>query len=179
MRVDTCLYIIMAGGRSMELTFKTLTHWDKEIWLTLSPIYHEAFPHGAKPEWVLRQMVNKGNAYLLAGFHGNEAIAMGIAGLSGTVQNRRLILDYMAVRRDLRGQGLGKQFFNLIRDSAIHEQGIKSILIEAEAADTPDNAERIRFWEHNGFIATSYTQRYAWLSLPYRAMLLPLDPSVR
>ncbi|WP_026326495.1 GNAT family N-acetyltransferase [Paenibacillus ginsengihumi] len=160
----------------MQLAFKTLTEWNEQWWDKLGPIYRDAFVHGAKPEKVLRSMVSRGIACLHAGMIGEEAAAMAVAGFSGGRDRRRLILDYMAVRRDLRGKGLGKHLFAQIRDWAVREYQAEAVIIEAEAKDTEENRRRLAFWESCGFIATSYVHRYIWVPEPYRALALPLSP---
>ncbi|MGG6313355.1 GNAT family N-acetyltransferase [Paenibacillus macerans] len=158
----------------MQLTFKTLTEWDETWWDKLGPIYREAFVHGAKPEKVLRSMLDRGIACLHAGILGEETVAMAVTGFSGTQGGIRLILDYMAVREDRRGNGLGRLFFAQIRDWAAIEHQAEAIIIEAEAEDTEVNRNRLSFWESCGFIATSYVHQYIWVPEPYRALVLPL-----
>ncbi|MBW4841708.1 MAG: GNAT family N-acetyltransferase [Paenibacillaceae bacterium] len=158
----------------MQWTFNTLTEWDRACWDKLGPIYREAFPHGAKPEKVLRSMLDRRIASLHAGLLEGEPVAMAITGFNGGQGVKRFILDYMAVRQDLRGQGLGRLFFSQIRDFADQDPQAEAILIEAEAEDTEMNRERLRFWLHCGFIATPYVHQYIWVPEPYRALYLPL-----
>lgn len=84
--------------RAMRLDMKTLTEWSEAWWDKLGPIYQEAFTHGAKPERVLRSMLERGIACLHAGMVGDEAMAMAVTGFRGKESDRRLILDYIAVR---------------------------------------------------------------------------------
>lgn len=163
----------------MELAFITVHSWDEALWDKVKDIYHEAFPHGAKPDKLLQSIVQQGIAALHAGFLGDEAVAMAITGFTGPENEPRLVIDYMAIRQDSRGQGLGRHFFELIRSWALHEQDIRAIMIEAEAEDNPVNRGRLRFWEHCGFIPTSYVQQYIWVPEPYRALVLPLTPDFR
>ncbi|WP_040951314.1 GNAT family N-acetyltransferase [Gorillibacterium massiliense] len=163
----------------MELICETYTEWNEELWKKLSPIYREAFPHGAKPEAILRKMVERGIAYLHAGYVGQEPAVMAISGLSDTQKQPKLILDYIAVARENRSQGLGQQFVALIRDWALQNHDVSALIIEAEAEDTAENAERIRFWKRCGFIPTSYVHSYIWVPEPYRALYLPLAPDFR
>lgn len=160
----------------MSVTFVTLTQWNESVWKELTPIYREAFPHGAKPEGILRGMVERGIASLHAGYREGVAVAMAVTGLSGTGDNKKLIIDYLAVRTDCRGEGIGKRFIEFLRDSATAHYGIRFLLIEAEAENTPENNDRIRFWENLGFRSTSYIHRYRWVPEPYRTLLLPLEP---
>ncbi|MGN8772059.1 GNAT family N-acetyltransferase [Paenibacillus barengoltzii] len=159
----------------MQWTFTTLKQWDDVWWDKLEPIYREAFPHGAKPVKVLKSMLDREIASLHAGLLDGEAVAMGVTGLSSKQGHKRLILDYMAVRQDVRGQGFGTQFFADIRDLAMFEHHAEAIIIEAEADDTDTNRERLRFWIHCGFIATPYVHQYIWVPEPYRALYLPLN----
>ncbi|WP_059040543.1 GNAT family N-acetyltransferase [Paenibacillus rubinfantis] len=158
----------------MPWSFMTLTKWDQTWWDQWGPIYREAFQHGAKPEKVLRSMLDRGIASLHAGLQDGETVAMAVTGVSSGHSRKRLILDYMAVRQDHRGQGLGHRFFSQIRDYAVMEHHAEAILIEAEAEDTEMNRERLRFWIDCGFIATPYVHQYIWVPEPYRALYLPL-----
>ncbi|PAK55902.1 GNAT family N-acetyltransferase [Paenibacillus sp. 7541] len=163
----------------MRLDMKTLTEWSEAWWNKLGPIYQEAFTHGAKPERVLRSMLERGIACLHAGMVGDEAIAMAVTGFRGKLGNRRLILDYMAVRDTWRGKGFGTRFFMHIRDWAVREHQVKAMIIEAEAMDTETNRNRLAFWHHCGFIETPYVHQYIWVPEPYRALALPLSPDFR
>ncbi|GGA30153.1 GNAT family N-acetyltransferase [Paenibacillus physcomitrellae] len=160
----------------MDLTFTTLSHWDQEQWNQLRPIYEEAFPHGAKPEAILHGMLDRGIGFLHGGYQGTEAVTMAVTGLAGPANDRKLILDYMAVRQDLRGQGLGRLFLRQIRDWAIREHGINAIILEAEAEDNEVNRTRLQFWQQCGFIPTDYVHTYIWVPEPYRGLVLPLEP---
>ncbi|GIP19732.1 GNAT family N-acetyltransferase [Paenibacillus sp. J22TS3] len=160
----------------MNLSFTTFTEWDQSWWKKLKPIYEEAFPHGAKPESILSSMLDRGIACIHGGDIGGEAAAMAVTGLSGSEEEPTLIIDYMAVRRDLRGQCLGYQFLQQIKDWAVQEHGIKAIIIEAEAEDNETNRARLQFWESCGFTATAYVHPYIWVPEPYRALFLPLVP---
>ncbi|ANS74352.1 hypothetical protein AWM70_06950 [Paenibacillus yonginensis] len=160
----------------MDLSFTTLSHWDQNKWNQLKPIYEEAFPHGAKPEPILRGMLDRKIGFLHGGYKEEEAAAMAVTGLVGQAGERKLILDYMAIRQDLRGQGLGKLFLNQIRDWAVREHNIQAIILEAEAEDNEINQARLQFWRRCGFIPTDYVHTYIWVPEPYRALVLPLKP---
>lgn len=161
----------------MVLAVQTWTHWEKTIWEELAPIYRQAFQYGAKPAWLLRRMVNQGNASLHGGYCGGQAVAMAITGLGGAGDSHKLILDYFAVRQDMRGHGIGGQFFDTLREWAAQDPRLTAILLEAEASASPEDAARIRFWESRGFRVSAITQRYAGLSRPYRALQLALSPA--
>lgn len=160
----------------MELTFTTLTEWDDKLWEQLAPIYHEAFPHGAKPEPILRKMLETGIGCMHTGYSGSEPVLMAVTGFSGNASDQVLIIDYLAVRADLRGQGLGKQFLAWLCQWAADESGLRAIVIEVEAGSTEEHKERVHFWTHCGFILTDYIHQYIWVPEPYQAMVLPLEP---
>ncbi|ANF96977.1 GNAT family N-acetyltransferase [Paenibacillus bovis] len=162
----------------MTLTLTTYHAWDQELWDQIRPIYTEAFVHGAKPEKILKAMLDRGIAFLHAGWDEGELVAMAVTGLSGPAEAQNLIIDYMAIRHDRRGRGEGKVFFGLLRDWAIEQHHIHAIIIEAEAEDTAENRERIVFWEKCGFIATDYVHHYIWIPETYRALVLPIAPGL-
>lgn len=161
----------------MALELNTLDHWDESLWQQMKPIYEEAFEHGAKPERILKVMLERRLAYMHAAYDDGELVAMAFTGLGDSPEQPALIIDYMAIRKDRRGRGEGKLFFELLRDWAVLTYDIAAIIIEAEAADTPENRERIVFWEKCGFTPTSYVHHYIWIPETYRALVLPIDPS--
>ncbi|MBW4080697.1 N-acetyltransferase [Paenibacillus sp. S150] len=159
----------------MTLEFMTYDEWDDALWARLEPLYREAFPHGAKPVNILHAMLDKKIAWLHTGYQDGTIAAMAVTGLSGSTAERMLIIDYMAVDAAQRGRGLGRQFLESLCNWAVKEHHIHAVLIEVEADNTEENAARVRFWEHCGFIGTSYVHQYIWLPEPYRAMVLPLS----
>ncbi|WP_379152615.1 GNAT family N-acetyltransferase [Paenibacillus sp. sgz5001063] len=159
----------------MTLEFMTFEEWDDTLWAAIEPIYCEAFPHGAKPVKILHAMLDKKIAWLHAVYLDGEIAGMAVTGLTGPAAERMLIIDYLAIDTRLRSQGLGRRFLEIIRDWAVQEHHIQAVLIEVEAGDTEEDAARVHFWEHCGFIPTSYVHQYIWIPEPYRAMVLPLS----
>lgn len=162
----------------MKLNFLTWTEWNETDWQKAEPIYRQAFPHGAKPKGILKQMLDRRIASMHLLMNGDRAAGMAVTGTEQAGKDKLLIIDYLAVREDLRGRGLGGAFLEYIRDWAVRECGIDGILIEVEAGNTPEHEERCRFWERSGFVRTSYVHQYIWVPEPYTAMLLPLDPEL-
>ncbi len=160
----------------MTLTLCTWDSWNEKVWQQIKPIYEEAFIHGAKPEKIIRQMLDRKIAFLHAGYEGDKLVAMALTGLGRSDQQQTMIIDYMAIRHDRRGRGEGRLFFNILRDWGIAHHRIDAIIIEAEAEDTQENRERIIFWEKCGFQPTSYVHHYIWIPETYRALVLPLQP---
>ena len=162
----------------MNLEWITYSHWDKNLWNAVEPIYREAFPSGAKTEQILHSMLDRGIAQFHIGRVHDVIVAMAVTGLSGEGKDPMLVIDYLAVDKNQRGQGIGRQFLHRICEWAEKEYHVKGIIIEVEAGTTDTHAERIHFWERSGFILTPYVHQYIWVPEPYQAMLLPLDPSI-
>ncbi|WP_238654676.1 GNAT family N-acetyltransferase [Paenibacillus piscarius] len=157
-----------------EYEFTTIEQWDEALWRRMERVYHEAFPSGAKTKGILRSMLDRGIGYLHTGVHQGEVVAMAVTGLVEQAADRILIIDYLAVDRELRGSGVGTWMVEQITDWARQEHGVTGIIIEAESGTTEAHQERIRFWEKNGFVLTSYVHHYRVVPEPYQAMMLPL-----
>lgn len=87
----------------------TADHWDELLWQEAEPIYYGAFPEsGRKNRSILRNMFQKqlGNLHLAK--LGDQPVAMAITGKASN--HRALILDYFAVRSELRGKASGPRF---------------------------------------------------------------------
>lgn len=154
---------------------KTFRQLDDRYWPPALKLYHEAFPRaGRKPDAILAGMFAKGIAYLHAETDGPDVFAMAITGLAAG--GRLLLIDYIAVDAARRGSGIGSRFLRKIADWARDELRADGIVIEAEAEPTAENAERILFWEKNGFALTPYVHRYIWVPEPYQAMYLSFAP---
>jgi RimJ/RimL family protein N-acetyltransferase len=87
-----------------------------------------------------------------------------------------LLIDYLAVDRKLRNQGIGMQMILYIKDWALKQKNLESIIIEVEADQNSENHKRIQFWEKSGFTLTDYIHQYIWVPEPYQAMYLKLLP---
>lgn len=162
----------------MDLEFITVDKWDEQLWKQMEPVYREAFPSGAKSKGILRSMLERKIAYLHAGLdQQGQVVAMAVTGVVGKTDDKVLIIDYLAVDKELRGAGMGTWFLVQIRDWAVQEHNVRGIIIEAESGTSDTHKERIHFWERNGFVLTSYVHQYIWVPEPYQAMLLPLDGS--
>ena len=86
-----------------------------------------------------------------------------------------LVLDYLAVRKNLRGNGIGKDFFDYIKEWAETQTQYKRILVEVESDVTSQNQARIHFWEKCGFqLLDDYQHCYKWGPQHYMAMVLYL-----
>lgn len=156
------------------MTFSTLERMDDDTWGQAQTLYHAAFPHGRKPDAVIRSMFDKRMSYLHLETEGSALAAMAITGII-----RRpglLLVDYLTVREDLRGRGVGARFVGDILLWAREKKKFKGVILEAEADQGPENLARIRFWERCGFVLTEYVHQYIWVPEPYQAMYLSFDP---
>ncbi|UUZ95010.1 GNAT family N-acetyltransferase [Paenibacillus sp. P25] len=155
------------------MNFHTTNEWNEALWLQAEPIYHQAFPeHGRKKREIIRRMFERRLSLLHTATDKEEVAAMAISGIDPATHV--MVVDYLAVRNDYRGQGWGRRFMDYIKEWAESEGGCRGIVIEVEAEPTPENHARIRFWERCGFTLTDYVHEYIWVPEPYRAMVLNL-----
>ncbi|WNQ13381.1 GNAT family N-acetyltransferase [Paenibacillus aurantius] len=156
------------------MEWRTTKVWDESLWNDVETIYHRSFEAGGrKKDSILRGVLREGLGYLHAGYREGTPAAMAFSGR--TQDPTVLVVDYLAVREDLRGQGAGMEFARLLAGWA-GKQGYSLLVIEVEAEETPVNRSRIRFWERCGYRPTGYVHQYIWVPEPYRAMYLPLRP---
>ncbi|MFD0670147.1 GNAT family N-acetyltransferase [Cohnella sp. GCM10027633] len=165
--------MIEAYDRDERCQIVTLDKLDDRLWPQALDIYLRAFPEG-KPEAILVAMFRKRMAYLHVVTDEQGVMAMAITGL--TAQGKLLLIDYLAVREDRQGEGVGHAFFAAIRSWAQSELRVLGLLIEAEYGPAEDNESRVRFWQRCGFTLTEYVHSYIWVPERYRAMYAPLAP---
>lgn len=158
-----------------EYRFISTEQWDETLWRQAEPIYKEGFPeHGRKSEVIVRRMFDRHMCRLHIAFDDSEAVAMALSGID--VEQRALIIDYLTVRTSRRGEGLGRLFLKTILMHSLNSKSCDGIIVEVEAEETPENLQRIRFWESCGFQLTEYVHHYIWVPEPYRAMVLSFNP---
>ena len=158
----------------MELL--TLDHLDEIYWPEAEKLYDEAFPlEGRKSDAIIRSMFDRRVSRLHVGINDGQVEAMAITGKVD--EGRVLLIDYLAVKGRLRGQGIGGAFMHEIVRWAKDTEKLRGIVIEAECEPGGDNMRRIRFWEKCGFTLTEYVHRYIWVPELYSAMALSFDPA--
>lgn len=160
------------------LTFRTFDAWDEAVWRKAEPVYREAFPpSSSKKPSLLRSMMERriGRLHVLEA--DGETIGMAVTGKLDGLQ--ALLIDYIAVSRERRGQGAGRTFLRQIERWALEELNLQGCVIEVEAEVEESNERRIRFWQSCGYTLTSYIHRYIWVPEPYRAMYKRLIPDAR
>ncbi|MBB6672756.1 GNAT family N-acetyltransferase [Cohnella nanjingensis] len=153
------------------MRFETYDRLEERIWPEARRLYHQAFPEGRKPDGIIEAMFARKLSLLHIGETDGLVAAMAITGVIRPAN--ALLIDYLAVRPDRQGEGLGTAFVEAMKTWAKDEQGLDGLILEAESDPTPANERRIRFWRRCGFIATAYVHQYIWVPEPYRAMYLP------
>jgi GNAT superfamily N-acetyltransferase len=99
------------------MKIKTICNWNDELWQEIGTLYIEAFgDKGAKPSQIIKNMLTQGTAELHVGYKDSVAIVMALTGK--LVNERIMIIDYLAVSAKERGHGLGKQFVDYLRQKA-------------------------------------------------------------
>lgn len=160
------------------MEFITVKDWNEALWKQAEPVYEEAFPeHGRKSRLIVKRMLEQGIGMLHIWKQGEETAAMALSGIDRS--RNILVLDYIAVRKTSRGNGLGLACLDDIRRYAKEEAGCRAIVIEVEAEPSEENERRIRFWEKAGFTLTDYVKSYIWVPETYRAMFLSLDKDIQ
>jgi len=141
---------------------------DGSCWQEALELYHEAFPNGRKPDRIIEATFEMGIGLLHLGLNENGRVdAMAVSGIAR--EANALLIDYLAVRASLRGNGLGSQLVEAIAAEA-RERKLDGIIIEVEAGLEPEDLARIRFWERCGFTLSEYVHKYIWVPERYRAM---------
>ncbi|MBE6570379.1 MAG: GNAT family N-acetyltransferase [Ruminococcaceae bacterium] len=108
-------------------------------WLQIYWLYRNAFPAGErKPFSIIRKMQKMGRTDVW--YAKKEG---GFAGFAATINgNGRILIDYLAVDKKKRCQGIGTEILKLLRT---RYEGMGVFLeIERVCADAPNAAERIR-----------------------------------
>lgn len=153
---------------TLEQTAEIYTQW-----------LHRHFPKDEiKPFSSIRRMWRMG-AYQALGLYERQGESAGsLAGYAFFVNEpgeSHMLLDYLAIVEEYRGNGAGSSFLQGMRQQFAHYKGI---LIETEdveyAADDAQRAERKRrdsFYEHNGAVRTGikgcvYGVHYVIWNLP-------------
>ncbi|MFX3635141.1 MAG: GNAT family N-acetyltransferase [Candidatus Pristimantibacillus sp.] len=156
------------------MQLKTIDKLDDKLWPQALHLYHQSFSKETrKTDAIIVGMFTKRMTLLQVLLDGSDVQAMAITGLSN--DGKLLLIDYLAVREELRGKGIGQQFVGILQQWAAKEKRLDGILIEVESEPTLNNQQRIRFWESCGFHLTEYIHQYTWVPEPYQAMYLAIN----
>ena len=148
-----------------------------EVWWPQARLYiMMLFRMGVSQSASLASCLSAGMSNLHLIVEEEEVIAMAITGLTGPLSSL-LLIDYLAVREDHRGQGIGLSLVEELKSWAksAHGHRLSGMIVEVESEDTPENRQRILFWEKSGFTITEYVHTYIWVPEPYQAMYMKLD----
>ncbi|WP_308639799.1 GNAT family N-acetyltransferase [Paenibacillus silvisoli] len=150
--------------------------WDEALWLKAEVVYQEAFPgHKGKKRSIIRGMFERKLSALHTWTEAGEIAAMALTSTDRHAQ--AVIIDHLAVSASRRERGIGLRCVEAIREWAETTEACRSIIIEAEADPTEENADRIRFWLKAGFLQTEYVHHYIWVPETYVAMYVPIAPA--
>ena len=134
-------------------------------------------PDELKPLAIIEKALAEGNYCCYGAFCEGEIIAYAFF-----VQMERLaLLDYYAVKREVRDRGIGGRFLKALMTDAL--RGMDCVLLEAEDPDRASNEtdhsnrqRRIRFYLRNGLEDTGV--RTCINGVPYRVLTLPVGREV-
>ena len=129
----------------MTLTLRAPATWLD--WLHIYRLYHRAFPRcERKPFSRIRRMHREGRTDVWLAEYNSR-----FSGFAATINGgNTILLDYFAVPRKLRGQGVGSVFLRALLNKYAHH----SFFVEIEATDRDDStgekARRKAFYLRNG-----------------------------
>ena len=114
-------------------------------------LYKKAFPLAErKPFGIIRRMQKRGKADIW--YYENEGAFVGFA---TTINGEDAVLvDYLAVDRDLRGKGFGKGMLFDLRDT----YGKERLFLEIESPDTECNNKEERFRRKGFYLAAGMSE---------------------
>lgn len=160
------------------LEYRITDEWNEAQWSAAEQIYEQAFPlEGKKSRDIVHRMFEKRMCQLHTIAQGSEIFGMALTGIDQKAG--ALLIDYIAVRKELRGKGYGRLLLDRIKNWARTVANCKGIIVEVESDPTEENSRRIHFWETNGFHLTAYVHQYIWVTEPYQAMYFNLEESNR
>ncbi|OCA90580.1 hypothetical protein A8F94_01475 [Bacillus sp. FJAT-27225] len=144
---------------------------DFKYWDQVEAFYSEAFGPTAKPRSVIQNMFRKKMCSLYLLEMNGAVMAFGLAGM---LEQKLLLIDYLAVHSEARGKGYGSELIQSIIQAAEEDGNVDGIVLEVVA----DDEGTISFWEKNGFSRTSYIHQYKWVPEPYIALYRELKQGV-
>jgi GNAT superfamily N-acetyltransferase len=162
---------------------------ETELDARLRAIFEESFPPSERETFEeLAAGIAEGRMRLFVVRLGDAPVGMGVT--IDLPANRAALLSYMAVRPDLRGEGVGGRLLQHIA-SALNAEGAAHLLLEVESVDysPPEEVElrrrRVRFYQRHGAQIIPCAPRYRVPNLTepgvvyYYLMWLPLRRRAR
>ncbi|MDQ6422703.1 GNAT family N-acetyltransferase [Paenibacillus sp. LHD-117] len=161
-----------------DLEYRIIDDWNEARWSAVERIYEQSFPlDGKKSRDIIRRMFEKRMCQLHTIAQGSDIVGMALTGIDQ--QAGALLIDYIAIHKDLRGSGYGRQLLDRIKEWTRTVANCKGIIVEVESEPTEENCRRIHFWQRNGFHLAAYVHQYIWVPEPYQAMYLNFEESNR
>ena len=145
-------------------------------------LVHDFLPEEVKPLSVIEAAIGRQQYVCYGLWAGEEMPAYAFFVVNGPCA----LLDYYAVRADLRGQGYGSRFLRMLAAETMRKYDC--VLLEAENPDFAENARerenmerRLRFYRHNGIRDTGlraevWHVEYRILTAPGQQERLDMDP---
>ena len=103
---------------------------------------HEAFPPSELRPFASMEMLYNKNCYPCYGFYDETDSLCAYAYFSCTENGKYALLDYFAVRKDLRGMGIGSKTFPLLRTEMKDRDGLLLEVESVESAEAEEEAIR-------------------------------------
>ena len=141
-------------------------------------IYKERMPEDFSPDEIkplsrIEEALSTGHYACYGAFEGVQILAYAFF----VINNRYALLDYFAVRDDMRGKGIGSKFIQKMTKGLMHR--FENVLLESEDPDYADSEaersvmeRRIRFYLENGLVKTG-VRSTVW-NVYYRVLSFPV-----
>ena len=147
---------------------------DKQIRIIYQERIRRDFsPEEIKPLSRIRKAMAEGHYACYGAFEGEQITAYAFL----VINHECAMIDYLAVREDLRGKGTGSRFLQLMMTGLM--QPFHCVLLESEDPDfATEEAEantmrnRLRFYLRNGLIETGVVSTVWYVH--YRILVLPV-----
>jgi ribosomal protein S18 acetylase RimI-like enzyme len=152
-----------------NFTFLIIRNGEEFDYPACLDLYHEAFPSNERhPDEVILQRIKSGESFLYVAEIKDQLV--GFALLHDLTVVPFILLDYLAVQKNLRCQGYGSELLRFVREKCWKED--TTLLVEAEDPDFGDNRgerlRRINFYQRNG----------GWMLPKINYLLPPLDNTI-
>ena len=134
-------------------------------------------PDELKPLWIIERAIARGEYVCYGAAEGEQTLAYAFFVRLEFSNGTCALLDYYAVRKDLRGKGMGGGFLQALIAGPL--KGMTCVLLEVDDPDCAADAQermirerRLRFYLRNGLTDTAVTAVVYGVS--YRILVLPV-----
>ncbi|NBO60288.1 MAG: N-acetyltransferase [Flavobacteriia bacterium] len=137
--------------KRFDLSPLTIRRGEEFDYPTCLALYHKAFPSNERhPDEVILQRIKSGTSMLYVAETKDQFV--GFALLHDLTVVPFVLLDYLAVEKDLRGKGYGSELLCFVQEKCWQRDAF--LLVEAEDPDFGENQidriRRIHFYQRNG-----------------------------